>query len=262
MNNLVSNSIWTCVRPNVTVRWLVVLLCPHEILCWNVIIRWLVLLLHTLDPISKCHRWLVLLFQTYVMLYSNLNLKTGCSNWHFSPNVFLFISIHKSSCSALCCLRYWQLQSINPLACTECGDSLPFSGASSIPPCHTLFPATTLHRPFFHPPSLHPAICFLVYLLVLLFPNMQLYTVYLYLQTALHVLGGISTHYQELISLCLQYLALMSPLLLPVMSHPVMFTTDSSNGLINARYCRYNDMSAWWWVEIPPETCRAVYRYK
>ena len=30
-------------------------------------------------------------------------------------------------------------QSINPLACTECGDSLPFSGASSIPPCHTLF---------------------------------------------------------------------------------------------------------------------------
>ena len=62
-------------------------------------------------------------------------------------------------------------QSINPLACTECDDSLPFSGASSIPPCHTLFPATLLCRPFFHPPSLHPAICFLVYLLVLLFPN-------------------------------------------------------------------------------------------
>ena len=61
--------------------------------------------------------------------------------------------------------------SINPLACTECGDSLPFSGASSIPPCHTLFPATPLRRPFFHPPSLHPAIYFLVYLLVLLFPD-------------------------------------------------------------------------------------------
>ena len=61
-------------------------------------------------------------------------------------------------------------QSINPLACAECGDSLPFSGASSIPLCHTLFPATPLHRPFFHPPSLHPAICFLVCLLVL-FPN-------------------------------------------------------------------------------------------
>ena len=62
-------------------------------------------------------------------------------------------------------------QSINPLACTECGDSLRFSGASSIPPCHTLFPATPLRRPFFHPPSLHPAIYFLVYILVLLFPD-------------------------------------------------------------------------------------------
>ena len=62
-------------------------------------------------------------------------------------------------------------QSINPLAWTECGDSLPFSGASSIPPCHTLFPATRLRQPFFHPPALHPAIYFLVYLLVLLFPN-------------------------------------------------------------------------------------------
>ena len=45
---------------------------------------------------------------------------------------------------------------------------------------------------------------------------MQQYTVYLYLQTALHVSGGISTHHQELISLYLQYLALMRLLLLPV----------------------------------------------
>ena len=58
-------------------------------------------------------------------------------------------------------------QSIIPLACKECGDSLPFSGASSIPPCHTLFPTTPLRRPFFNPPLLHPAIYFLVYLLVL-----------------------------------------------------------------------------------------------
>ena len=36
---------------------------------------------------------------------------------------------------------------------------------------------------------------------------MQQYIVYLYLQTALHVSGGISTHHQELISLYLQYLA-------------------------------------------------------
>jgi hypothetical protein len=47
---------------------------------------------------------------------------------------------------------------------------LPFSGAS-IPPCHILFPAALLHQLFFHPSSLHLAINFLVYLLVLLFPN-------------------------------------------------------------------------------------------
>ena len=62
-------------------------------------------------------------------------------------------------------------QSINPLAWTECGGSLPISGASSIPPYHTLFSATPLRQPLFHPPSLHPAIYFLVCLLVLLFPN-------------------------------------------------------------------------------------------
>ena len=34
--------------------------------------------------------------------------------------------------------------------------------------------------------------------------KMQLYTVYLYLQTALHVSGGTSTHHQESIQLYLQ----------------------------------------------------------
>ena len=58
-----------------------------------------------------------------------------------------------------------------PLACAECGDSLPFSGASYILPYHMLFPATLLRQLCFHPPSLRPAIYFLVYLLVLLFPN-------------------------------------------------------------------------------------------
>jgi len=68
---------------------------------------------------------------------------------------------------------------------------------------------------------------------------MQQYTVYLYLPTALHVSGGISTHHQHLISLYLQYLALMRQLLIPV----VNVTAGSSNGLINARYCRYSVMS-------------------
>ena len=44
--------------------------------------------------------------------------------------------------------------------------------------------------------------------------------------------------------------------------HLFTITTGSSNGLSNARYCRYSDMSSWWWVEIPSETCRAVCRDK
>jgi len=45
--------------------------------------------------------------------------------------------------------------------------------------------------------------------------KMQRYTVYLYLETALHVLGGISTHHQEHTQLYLQHLVLVRPLLLP-----------------------------------------------
>ena len=45
--------------------------------------------------------------------------------------------------------------------------------------------------------------------------KMQLYTVYLSLETAPHVSGGISTHHQERIQLYLQHLVLVKPLLLP-----------------------------------------------
>jgi hypothetical protein len=45
-------------------------------------------------------------------------------------------------------------------------------------------------------------------------------------------------------------------------SGPVSFTTGFRHGLTNARWCGYSDMSSWWWVEIPPETCRAIYRHK
>jgi len=58
-----------------------------------------------------------------------------------------------------------------PLACAECDGSLPFSGASSIPLCYVPFPAILLRQLFFHPPSPHLAIYFLVYLSILLFPN-------------------------------------------------------------------------------------------
>jgi len=43
--------------------------------------------------------------------------------------------------------------------------------------------------------------------------KMQRYTVYLYLETALHVLGGTSTHHQEHIQLYL-HLVFVTPLLL------------------------------------------------
>jgi hypothetical protein len=43
---------------------------------------------------------------------------------------------------------------------------------------------------------------------------MQLHTVYLYLETALHVSGGTSTHHQERKQLYLQYLVFVTPLLL------------------------------------------------
>ena len=45
-------------------------------------------------------------------------------------------------------------------------------------------------------------------------------------------------------------------------SNSSTIAADSSNGVINTRCCRYSCMRSWWWVEVPPETCRAVSRYK
>ena len=42
------------------------------------------------------------------------------------------------------------------------------------------------------------------------------YTVYLYLENALHISGGFSTHHQEHTQLYIQHLVLVRPLLLPV----------------------------------------------
>jgi hypothetical protein len=44
--------------------------------------------------------------------------------------------------------------------------------------------------------------------------KMQLYTVYLYLETALHVSGGTSTHHRERIQLYLRHLVFVTPPLL------------------------------------------------
>ena len=35
---------------------------------------------------------------------------------------------------------------------------------------------------------------------------------------------------------------------------------SNCNSLTSTRCCRYSCMCSWWWVEIPPETCRAVSR--
>jgi hypothetical protein len=53
-----------------------------------------------------------------------------------------------------------------------------------------------------------------VYIFQYLSNKMQSYTVYLYLETALHVSGGTSTHHQELIQLYLHNLVFVTPLLL------------------------------------------------
>jgi hypothetical protein len=45
--------------------------------------------------------------------------------------------------------------------------------------------------------------------------KMQLYTAYLYLETALHVSSCIPTHHQERIQLYLQHLVFVTPLLPP-----------------------------------------------
>jgi len=67
--------------------------------------------------------------------------------------------------------------------------------------------------------------------------------------TALHVSGGISTHHQELISLYLQYLALMRPVLLAVVNVAGRELQIQCNELLMMG-------------EIPPETCWAVDRFK
>jgi len=36
---------------------------------------------------------------------------------------------------------------------------------------------------------------------------------------------------------------------------------DSSNGVTNTRCCRCRCLCSWWWLKVPPETCRAVSRW-
>jgi hypothetical protein len=74
--------------------------------------------------------------------------------------------------------------------------------------------------------------------------KMQRYTVYLYLETALHVSGGTSTHHQEPIN-CIYSTWYLSDryCYLPL-------AAGSSNGLTNTRCCRYSLWApddGWWY---------------
>ena len=42
--------------------------------------------------------------------------------------------------------------------------------------------------------------------------------------------------------------------------NPSTVAAGSSNGLTSTRYCKYGCVCSWWWVEIPLETCRAVFQ--
>jgi len=46
----------------------------------------------------------------------------------------------------------------------------------------------------------------------------------------------------------------------PPLLLPAAIATDSSNGVTNTRCCRYSCLRSWWWVEVSPETCRAISR--
>ena len=65
---------------------------------------------------------------------------------------------------------------------------------------------------------------------------MQCYTVHLFLETAVHVSGGISTHHQEHTQLYLQHLLLVKPLLLPA-----TIAAGRSNGLTYTVVCAPDD---------------------
>jgi hypothetical protein len=81
---------------------------------------------------------------------------------------------------------------------------------------------------------------------------MQRYTVYLSLETALHVSGGISTHHQEHTQLYLQHLGLVKPLLLPaaiveeleLRSNSSTITAGSSYSLTSAKCFKYSCVSS------------------
>jgi hypothetical protein len=69
---------------------------------------------------------------------------------------------------------------------------------------------------------------------------MQRYTVYLYLETALHVSGGTSTHHKERVECAVG--GVPHPQHTQTGSNSSTIAADSSNGVTNTRCCRYSYM--------------------
>jgi hypothetical protein len=95
------------------------------------------------------------------------------------------------------CILFYSI----PLACAECDNSLPFSGASSIPPCHILLTATLLHQLFSTLPHFILLSTLWSTYLVLLFPNSYTILVreFYFLPLSVHV--QTNTIYVALLSL-------------------------------------------------------------
>jgi hypothetical protein len=83
---------------------------------------------------------------------------------------------------------------------------------------------------------------------------MQLYTVYLYLDTALHVSGGTSTHQQERIQLYLHHLVFVTPLLL---SAAIVEELEPTQHHTVTRDCMCSNKKLLMMDTLVSETCRA-----
>jgi hypothetical protein len=66
-----------------------------------------------------------------------------------------------------------------------------------------------------------------------------------YLEAALHVSGGTTTHHQERIQLYLQHLVFVTQLLIPA-----GIAAGISNCVRNTRCCKYSCLRSWWWMVV------------
>jgi len=79
--------------------------------------------------------------------------------------------------------------------------------------CPYVLPVKILYQKFYKEFNVHGSV-HRNHILIYIQQDATLHSLY-YLETALHVLGGTSTHHQERKQLCLQHLVFVTPLLLP-----------------------------------------------